>query len=377
MANAYPRRLLTLCSLMALATCIVLLHAMVACTSGGSGTGNPIVTRKVSPAGDELRLSDNERLVIPDGALAAETFIAFERTTIVPSEPAFSAVYRVHSDALAFLAPVQIVLPLTSTPTQMVLRWGVDAEGAFSDITGQVTSDGSQFEAQINYAGFGFIGKPQCPFICSTPPANVCKNEQTVLRYASYGTCLPDEAQCRYSVGEVPCHAGCDAGACKPFTATLSNVPCNLATKLSEQACMDASRTTGHFAECFTELPVGQLRLARFNFYTNFLGGKDIPATRNMNLELRTRLNSGLPGPVIFERAITNFERGGAQEATFDAPIALPQGAFCLGLRSTPATLLHVPATPGTPVASYQGCDGNFVAQSAHPLCFSASVEGN
>lgn len=49
--------------------------------------------------------------------------------------------------------------------------------------------------------------------VCSSPPANTCKDGSTLTVYTTPGSC--SEGSCSYPSAEVPCPLGCEAGACK------------------------------------------------------------------------------------------------------------------------------------------------------------------
>ncbi|MCA9671731.1 MAG: hypothetical protein KC503_39300 [Myxococcales bacterium] len=61
--------------------------------------------------------------------------------------------------------------------------------------------------------------------VCDKPPANTCKNANTLVSNSTQGTCKL--GQCEYTKSEVPCSHGCDssAGACKGDPC--ANVTCN------------------------------------------------------------------------------------------------------------------------------------------------------
>jgi len=67
--------------------------------------------------------------------------------------------------------------------------------------------------AACSYQG----GEPSCEgVICDSPPADTCKDPDTLLVYAPTGTCDPATGECNYNTTERSCTYGCEAGKCKP-----------------------------------------------------------------------------------------------------------------------------------------------------------------
>jgi hypothetical protein len=60
---------------------------------------------------------------------------------------------------------------------------------------------------------------------CQTPPADSCKDANTLLVYETTGTCNPDTGGCEYSSSEQACENGCSQGECQ--TDLCQGVTCD------------------------------------------------------------------------------------------------------------------------------------------------------
>jgi hypothetical protein len=52
--------------------------------------------------------------------------------------------------------------------------------------------------------------------VCDSPPADTCKDSNTLLVHAQTGACDPASGTCTYNITERNCPYGCEAGRCKP-----------------------------------------------------------------------------------------------------------------------------------------------------------------
>ena len=80
-------------------------------------------------------------------------------------------------------------------------------------------------KTMLMFAGLVFTccggggGGPCEGVVCDDPPADTCKDEETLLRYEAEGTCNPGTGLCEYGYTEVQCEDGCYGGKCGEMRA--------------------------------------------------------------------------------------------------------------------------------------------------------------
>ncbi|HSN24674.1 MAG TPA: hypothetical protein VLT45_00265 [Kofleriaceae bacterium] len=145
--------------------CLAISIFLLASACGGSHGGGPAgtgdsQTQMVSASSGGSVTVDGTTLTIPPGALPADTQITITSTTSKPPSSYstwYSPVFKFDPDGLVFLAPVQISLEITGSPSQPTVWWSKPT-GGFEAVGGTV--NGHVITASVMHFSQGFVAGP-------------------------------------------------------------------------------------------------------------------------------------------------------------------------------------------------------------------------
>jgi hypothetical protein len=204
---------------------------------------------------------------------------------------------------------------------------------------------------------------------CQTPPANTCKDVNTLLVYESVGTCNPGTGGCEYSSSEQACENGCAQGECKtdPCQGVVCDQPpldeCkDAATLLEYSATGTCDPATGLCDYPATEVPCDQ-------FCANGVCDEDLGDDFALHAPAGTRLCTIFSGPDPFynldSKGILYFKEGlwrlPRDQASFESDLVDR-------VEISPGVVIQ-PTGPGVFTRTIQGTpdDGQYVYEYRRP----------
>jgi len=183
----------------------------VGCADDARGTPDPIYTsgpivppasRIIGPAGGTVASSDGASIVVPAGALEADTTITI---TSDPSAPlpvdmtAAGTPVLLEPEGLRFAAPVRVTMPLAAGPPSRAIGVYRAPRGtiAFEPLTG-ATQDGASVTAETLALGVFVPATVACAGACSADPdAGTCACSGRCLGVAYAVRCADGGCACQ------------------------------------------------------------------------------------------------------------------------------------------------------------------------------------
>ena len=128
-------------------------------TSGSSGTTTATTAAKIGAAGGAVEGAGGVTVTVPPGALSGDQTITVSQSTdgAPPGYAAVSAVYVFGPDGLVFAKPVEVKIPYSGDPANVVLYWSRAAGVAGYDALPVTRSDGA-LAGQVTHFSNGFLG---------------------------------------------------------------------------------------------------------------------------------------------------------------------------------------------------------------------------
>jgi ZU5 domain len=171
------------------ALCCGLALALSACGDGGGSAPPPPLAPSVGPAGGTVTGPNGAQVVIPAGALAAQTPIAVEQSSAgAPATPAgmtgFGAMFAFTPHGTSFAVPVTVTVPFNAAAVPAgatPVLYKTNGTGAWERVANATVNAGT-VTAQVSSFSWFIVGN--VPPIITTQPASVSVVEPATASFS-------------------------------------------------------------------------------------------------------------------------------------------------------------------------------------------------